>query len=60
MLDAFIIEKIQRDREREDRGRRLQIDKGPPPGPDAWKERREQRSEDEGPPRGVVIIDFNV
>ncbi len=60
MLDAFIIERIQRDRERADRRGRLQIEKHAPPAPDAWKDHREQRSEDERPKRGVVVIDFTV
>ena len=60
MLDAFIIEKIQRDRERAGQRGRLQIEKRPPPGPDAWKEHREQRIENERPKRGVVVIDFTV
>jgi hypothetical protein len=60
MLDAFIIEKIQRDREHADHGRRLQIEKRPPPGPDAWKTPRGQLSEDDSPKRGVAVIDFTV
>ena len=60
MLDAFIIEKIQRDSERAEQGRRLQIEKRPPPAPDAWQERRQQRIDEDIPERGVVVIDFRV
>ncbi len=60
MLDAFIIEKIQRERDRAERGRRVQIEKRPPPGPEHWQDHRERRSEDEAPKRGVVVIDFSV
>ncbi len=60
MLDAFIIEKIQRDRERAERDRRLQIERPPPASPDSWKDHREHRSNEEAPKRGIVVIDFSV
>jgi hypothetical protein len=60
MLDAFIIEKIRRDRERAGQDRRLQIEKNPPPRNDAWGDRGSDPREDEPPQRGVVVIDFTV
>ncbi len=60
MLDAFIIEKITSEREQADHGRRLQIEKRPPPSPDPWPDKRQQRDEDPKPQRGVVVIDFSV
>ena len=56
MLDAYIIERIQREREREEARRRrvpLRIER-PPPG------RREERPEPEAPERGSTVIDFHV
>ncbi len=59
MLDAFIIEEIQR----RERGRHQDHDRPvvelPLPSPDNAPRRRTDE-EDEKPPRGVVIIDLAV
>lgn len=58
MLDAFIIEEIQRrERHREERDR--PVVELPLPTPDDAPRRRTDE-EDEKPPRGVVIIDLAV
>lgn len=59
MLDAYIIDRIRRERER---GRRdgalvpLHIE---PPRPDPRPRRRDEREEDQ-PERGSTVIDFQV
>ena len=58
MLDAFIIEEIQRrERRREEHDR--PVAELPVPQPDEAPRRRTDE-EDEKPPRGVVIIDLAV
>lgn len=58
MLDAFIIEKIRRERERQERARtelpRLQIPDIPP------LEQRPEHVEHEEREGGVVIVDFTI
>lgn len=57
MLDAYVIEEIkrrERQRERDDRPV-VQVPVPPPPPP----ERQPGRKDDDGPDRGVVIIDYN-
>ena len=55
MLDAFIIEEIKRrEEERRERRPRLEL-----PIPEPPPHRQNDRSEDEGPQRGVVIIDYS-
>lgn len=56
MLDAYIIERIQREREREEARRRrvpLRIEKPPP-------STREDRPESDPPERGSTVIDFHL
>ena len=61
MLDAFIIEKIKRDRERAGQERRLQIEKLPPPAPPESFNNHHGRGQDEdAPKRGTIVIDFTV
>jgi len=56
MLDAFIIEKIQRERELRDGGReQLRIEV-----PNERERERKIKQEDERPERGIAIIDFNI
>ena len=56
MLDAFIIEKIQRERELRDAGReQLRIDV--PIEPEGARRKREDEEHAE---RGVAIVDFNI
>lgn len=61
MLDAFIIERIRQDRERErqrESARQpLRIERGPPPSPDV-EPRRER--EDPADKRGSTVIDFRL
>lgn len=56
MLDAFIIEKIQRERELHESGReslRIEV-------PLERKDESNDRPKDEKQDRGVAIIDFNI
>ena len=56
MLDAFIIEKIQRERELHESGReqlRIEVPVEPEPTPD-------RRRPDEKSDRGIAIVDFNI
>lgn len=56
MLDAFIIEKIQQERELQESGREpLRIDNSREP----VRESQVRKDEDEGE-RGIAIIDFNI
>lgn len=61
MLDAFIIERIRQDRERErqrESARQpLRIERGPPPMPDADHRREREEPADK---RGSTIIDFQL
>jgi len=60
MLDAYVIEEIKRreqHRERDDRPV-VQVPVPPPP-PDRPADRRPGERDDDGPDRGVVIIDYN-
>jgi hypothetical protein len=56
MLDAFIIEEIKRrdEERREDRRPRLEL-----PIPEPTPHRQNDRRDEEGPQRGVVIIDYS-
>ena len=60
MLDAFIIERIRQDRERErqrDSARQpLRIERGPPPPPEADRRDRDEPSEK----RGSTVNDFRL
>ena len=56
MLDAFIIEKIQRERELHENGReQLHIEVPVEPESDPTDTSREDQSE-----RGIAIVDFNI
>ncbi len=56
MLDAYVIEEIKRrERQRERDDRPVVQVPVPPPPPD----RRPGEKDDDGPDRGVVIIDYN-
>lgn len=57
MLDAYIIDRIRRDREREQERSRPALRIPPPPPPDPPKDRKE--GDDEGS-RGVVIVDYRL
>ena len=62
MLDAFIIEKIRREREERSTDRRLRIEIPRPPE-DGWRDprRHEERETEEQPSnRGVAIIDYSL
>ena len=56
MLDAYIVDRIRREKEREQKSSYvpLHIEKQPPSPP---RERREEREESD---RGSVIIDFHM
>jgi len=57
VLDAFIIEKIQREQERQDSERQpLEIEKPRPP--ERPRPRRGESVDEPGQERGIVIIDF--
>ena len=58
MLDAFIIEEIKR-REQEREQHRPRVDL-PLPEPSRPHRQNDKRDEDEGPQRGVIIIDYSV
>jgi hypothetical protein len=61
MLDAYIIDRIRRERERarqKDYGVPLHIE--PPRGPDLPDEPFERRREEEEPKRGSIVIDFSI
>ena len=60
MLDAYIIDRIHREREavrKQDVGVPLHIERPPPPMPDPVKPERPMDDEGE---RGSVVIDFHV
>jgi len=60
MLDAFIIEEIKRREEkREDRGRH-QPQAPNPTDEEQESPRRRSETDDDGPQRGVIIIDLTV
>jgi len=56
MLDAYIIERIRREREQRRRnGAQIPLHIEPPP-PDRGRERKDKR--EDGPDRGTTIVDF--
>ena len=56
MLDAFIIEKIQRERELRD-GAREQLRIEVPIEPEG---KQKNKKDDDPPERGIAIVDFNI
>lgn len=61
MLDAFIIERIRRERERQRDGAYAPLHIEPPmPPSEPPRPRREDTDDDRTPDRGSVIIDFQL
>lgn len=60
MLDAYIIDRIHRERERARHHDRVPLHIEPPRIAPPRDERREDRREDEPQERGSVVIDFHV
>lgn len=63
MLDAFIIERLKKERQkRETPGLTpLRIERPPPEDDPRWRNERQRRREDEqDSDRGIVIVDFNI
>jgi hypothetical protein len=56
VLDAFIIEELKRRERQQDRPQ----PEAPGPSRDERDDRTPQKSDDEKPQRGVVIIDYSV
>jgi hypothetical protein len=62
MLDAYIVDRMRREKERaKARETRVPLSIEPPPPPDARDlERPAEESENDRPKRGVVVIDFSL
>ncbi len=63
LLDAFIIEEIKRreqEREREENRPRLDLPLPMPSRPHRQNDERQDEDDEDGPQRGVVIIDYSV
>jgi hypothetical protein len=62
MLDAYIVDRMRREKERaKARETRVPLSIEPPPPPDARDlERPQEETDNDRPKRGVVVIDFTL
>ena len=62
MLDAYIVDRMRREKERaKARETRVPLSIEPPPPPDARDlERPQEENENDRPKRGVVVVDFTL